>query len=329
MVVENTVEGASNRLFVLDWTTCQSEPLSEPGAGGVVMGPKSRTVYYRWRDALCATDVDRRETRRIGALPRGAQIATVNAAETQMAGTFVTGGPAIAHDGPKSAWFDKTFEAARPQCLFSLDLATGRTNIFYEYPGWLGHIQFSPSDPGLLMFCHEGPWHKLDRIWTIRTDGSGLRLMHRRSMPMEIAGHEFWSPDGQTIWFDLQMPRGERFFLAGVNVATGEETRYPLTRNQWSVHYNISPDSRLFAGDGGGPGMVAHAADGKWIWLFKPQANGTLRAERLVNMSKHDYALEPNVNFTPDGTWIVFRGNFEGTAQVYAVEVAKSGHDPL
>src|SRR5256885_6457748 len=32
----------------------------------------------------------------------------------------------------------------------------------------------------LLLFCHEGPWHKVDRIWTIRTDGSGLRKIHTR-----------------------------------------------------------------------------------------------------------------------------------------------------
>jgi oligogalacturonide lyase len=70
--------------------------------------------------------------------------------------------------------------------------------------------------------------------------------------------------------------------------------------------------------------MVARAENGKWIYLFTPQADGTLRSEKLVNMAKHDYRLEPNVNFTPDGKWIVFRGNFDGIAQVYAVEVAKA-----
>ena len=42
-------------------------------------------------------------------------------------------------------------------------------------------------------------------------------------------------------------------------------------------------------------------------------------------MRRHDYrALEPNVHFTPDGRWVVFRANFEGESQVYAVEVTKS-----
>ena len=91
-------------------------------------------------------------------------------------------------------------------------------------------------------------------------------------MDMEIAGHEFWSPDGKTIWYDLQTPRGEVFWLAGYDLATGKRRWYHVERNQWSVHFNISPDQTMFSGDGGDSEMVAHAPDGKWIYLFRPQA---------------------------------------------------------
>jgi oligogalacturonide lyase len=50
---------------------------------------------------------------------------------------------------------------------------------------------------------------------------------------------------------------------------------------------------------------------------------GVLHAERLVNMSKHQYKLEPNVSFTPDQKWVVFRSNMFGPTYVFAVEVAK------
>jgi oligogalacturonide lyase len=49
-----------------------------------------------------------------------------------------------------------------------------------------------------------------------------------------------------------------------------------------------------------------------------------LRAERLVNMSKHGYRLEPNVSFTPDRKWVVFRSNMFGQVYVFAVEVARA-----
>jgi oligogalacturonide lyase len=57
--------------------------------------------------------------------------------------------------------------------------------------------------------------------------------------------------------------------------------------------------------------------------LFRPKG-GRLEAERLVNLAKHDYRLEPNVTFTPDGRWIVFRSNMHGPTHVYAVEVKKA-----
>lgn len=40
-------------------------------------------------------------------------------------------------------------------------------------------------------------------------------------------------------------------------------------------------------------------------------------------MKNHHYKLEPNVHFSPDEKWIIFRANFEGTEQIYAVEIAK------
>jgi oligogalacturonide lyase len=202
----------------------------------------------------------------------------------------------------------------------TLNIETGELKKVFSDSAWLNHVQFSPTDPNLLMFCHEGPWHKVDRIWTIDLSTGQVRKMHTRTMNMEIAGHEFFSSDGKTIWFDLQMPRGKTFYLAGVNVKSGKEKKYALKRNEWSIHYNISPDEKLFAGDGGDSTQVAQAKDGMWIYLFHP-AGDSLRAEKLVNMKNHDYDLEPNVHFSPDGKWIIFRANFDGSSQAYAVKI--------
>jgi oligogalacturonide lyase len=243
----------------------------------------------------------------------------------------------------KETRMDDRLESRRPMTLFTINTATGATKSVLHTTDWLGHVQFSPTDPGLLMFCHEGPWHKVDRIWTVRTDTTtpAPRLLHVRTMNMEIAGHEFFAPDGKTIWYDLQLPRGEDFFVAGVDLASGARTWWHLQRDEWSVHFMVSPDGTLFAGDGGDSEMVAHAKDGKWLYLFRPQTipdvagikapnSGTLirpgyfQAERLVDLSKHDYRLEPNIHFTPDQKWLIFRSNMHGPMHVYAVEIAKA-----
>jgi oligogalacturonide lyase len=222
--------------------------------------------------------------------------------------------------------------------LFVIDLRTGQLRPLLHSRDWINHLLFSPTDPHLLMYCHEGPWQKVDRIWTIHTDGTHNTLIHKRTMFMEIAGHEFWSHDGKTIWYDWQTPKGQDFWLAGYNVETGQRTAYHMDRNEWSIHFNVSRDGSLFCGDGGDPGQVAHAPDGEWIYLFHPQLMqgeginqpsfiqpGVFHAERLVNMSKHNYRLEPNVSFTPDMKWVIFRSNMFGPTYVFAAEVVRTG----
>ena len=151
---------------------------------------------------------------------------------------------------------------------------------------------------------------------------------------MEIWGHEFFGPDGKWLWYDLQTPRGQVFWVAGLELATGRRLWRRVERNDWSVHFNVSPDRRLFAGDGGDADMVAHAPDGKWIVLLTPEpvVDGEtqaydpalvtpeyMRSARLVDMSAHDYRLEPNVTFTPDSRSLVFGSNMHGQNHVYRV----------
>jgi oligogalacturonide lyase len=79
----------------------------------------------------------------------------------------------------------------------------------------------------------------------------------------------------------------------------------------------------MFAGDGGGPRSVAAPGNGQWIYLYRVE-NGVLKTEKLVNLRDHNYNLEPNVTFTPDQKWIVFRSNMQGAPHVYAVEVQRN-----
>ena len=221
------------------------------------------------------------------------------------------------------------------QSFVFTDLTTGRSRETGFQYGDLNHLQFSPVDPNALLYCHEGTWHELDRTWTIRTDGSQMRLMHRRTMDMEINGHEWWSWNGKTVWFDLQTPRSQDFWIAGVDMTTGQEIRYHLQRDWWGVHFNSSRDDTLFASDGGDPSQVAYATDGMWINLLRVAANRSVTREKLVNMSAHNYVtgrggVEPNVHITPDKKWVVFTGQFaQGRRHVYAVEIARTQAHPI
>jgi oligogalacturonide lyase len=330
-------------LATITLATRAIKPLVEGRVSSLVVGRRTRQAFYMKSGAVYATDVDTGATRTILENPRvrGGSGFGLNADETMLAGSFVTSDAAVtpprstapppptppanplATPPPQESSLEARWAQRLPMAIYTIDVKSGAFKIVYESNDWLNHVQMSPTDPTLIMYCHEGPWHKVDRIWTIRADGSSRKLMHERTMDMEIAGHEFFSADGRTIWYDLQTPKYKVFWLAGVEIATGKRTRYPVDRAEWSVHFNVSPDGTMFAGDGGGPNSVAAPGNGQWIYLFRP-ADGKLNAERLVDLAKHDYRLEPNVTFTPDQKWVVFRSNMHGATHVYAVEVAKS-----
>jgi oligogalacturonide lyase len=321
----------------------------------LVTGRKTGDIYYIRDGAVYATNAESRAQRRVAELPggrRGGNV-TVNADETLVVGLGADPEgkpePRTPPGGHREDRLARRWSQGLPMMLYTIDVATGEQKILHRSHDWLNHLQCSPTDPQQIMFCHEGPWQFNDRVWLIRADGTGLTLVHPRTMDMEIAGHEFFSRDGKVVWYDLQTPRSLVFWLAGYNVETKARTWYHLERNVWSVHFNVSPDGKLFAGDGGGPGSVANQTpngerldppgNGQWIYLFRPemlqrtglpeQAEreikvGVFQAERLVDLSKHNYSLEPNVTFTPDGKWLVFRSNMHGPTHVYAVEVARA-----
>ncbi|MCG2583941.1 oligogalacturonate lyase family protein [Massilia sp. TS11] len=287
----------------------------------------TREAIYMAGQSLYAVNVDTKKSRKLYTFPDNVRpnVATINADASMVAGSFADPqqGEILRQYPKKADFFPRIFDAHLKNSLFTVDLRTGEYKVIHEENTWLGHVQFSPTDPDVLMFCHEGPWDKVDRIWNINVKNGKVTLMHKRSMPMEIAGHEFFQPDGKVIWFDLQKPRAQTFYLAGADVASGAPVAaYQMTADDWSIHFAISPDKTMFAGDGGDPTQVARAKDGMWIYAFRP-VNERFQSERLVNMKAHDYrGLEPNVHFTPDGKWIVFGGTFEGRHATYAVEIA-------
>lgn len=340
------------------------------GVHAIIAGRITNSVFYTQADpvthvtAIYKADVYTGAITKLTDLPHGLSVATINADETLGAGTINDSDKAteyganradpaprngVAQAGPlvqptnKGEMMEQRLAARIPLTLYTIHLQTGKITPLFHSTDWIGHMLFSPKDPTLLMYCHEGPWQKVDRIWMVHTDGTHNTLIHKRRIAMEIAGHEFWGLDGETIWYDWQPIKGQDFYLAGYDLATGKRTAYHMERNEWSIHFNLTKDLDLFTGDGGDPGQVAKAKDGEWIELFRPVnikvTSDTLNdpdffqpgyfiSEHLVNMAHHAYRLEPNVRFSPDKSMVFFTSNMFGPSYVFGVETAKAVNPP-
>ncbi len=369
------IRGAGGGVGIVDLSTLgKSAPKFEnvlpdrPGARAIAMAWRTREAYFMEDGTLMAVNVDTKGVRTVVKMPAEARgSAIINCDESLIVGIGADPDgqtvPRLPPSGvlaqPRPGSLEPRWAAGTPQRIFTVNVKTGEFKVIHRENDWTNHLQCSPTDPNQILFCHEGPWHYVDRTWTIRADdGKPPRLLHERTMNMEIEGHEFFGQDGKMVWYDLQTPMSGVFWLAGVDLATGHRTWYNLKREEWSVHYNVNKDGTLFAGDGGGPTSVAsHTMDrrdiqgqGQWMYLFRPVMTsgssfrdkrdlidvGYFDAERLVDMSNHNYSketgVEPNLAFTPDSKWLIFTGNFHtnpgpgrrATSHVYAVEIAKA-----
>jgi oligogalacturonide lyase len=332
------------KIYLVDLETRESRLLVSGPMRELAVARNGSVVYFTkvGDNGLYAADIASGELRQIAILPARAQIGSVNSDGTLIAGTLIEGSGPDFNEIPipkgvrptKAEAMTLRAESKLPMALFTLDIATGKIKTVLHSTDWLSHVQFSPTDPSLLLYCHEGLWENVDRIWTIRTDGSKNQLIHEKSQKMEIAGHEFWDVDGKTIWYDLQVPKGKTFFLASYNTENGERHHYQMDPNQWSIHFNGTSIPGLFAGDGGDELQVARASDGKWINLYHTITTGSNRTDQngaykdgvlefkhLVNLSANDYRIEPNVRFTPDRKYLIFTSSMLGSVYVFAVEV--------
>ncbi|HEX3728190.1 MAG TPA: oligogalacturonate lyase family protein [Opitutaceae bacterium] len=357
-MVITTAEGGIDVVDLATWANRQLVP----GRVRVIMvGHRTNRVFYLKPEAgksvLYATDLETAQTQKLAELPDRGGISAINADETLAAGTEVldkvdtqrrypTGNGKGYQADDKMEMMDKRLAAHLLNEIYTVDLRTGERKSLIRNRDWLNHLQFSPTDPTLLMYCHEGPWWKVDRIWTIRTDGSQNTLVQPRTMEMEASGHEFWSHDGKTIWYDHERPWGTVFFVSGYNVETQARISYHLERSEWSIHFNATDDDRLFCGDGSDnpPAPWADAAN-RWIYLFHPDdlingapwpsmhwdyghpvvRAGLFHTDKLVHLVRHNYLLEPNPFFTPDRKYVIFRSDMFGDTYAFAVEVARTG----
>ena len=349
----------TNGISVLNLDTLEEKPLVTGRTHTIIVAPHSSNLYYTraTKDPLFSTlwrvNLDTGENVKLADLPRRASIVAINADETLGGGTFIEGDASAggAYDGTRSLgrmsdtnlgepadkgeMMARRLAAKLPVTMFTIDLHTGKIKTLIEHStDWLNHLQFSPTDPTLLLYCHEGAWQLVDRIWTIRTDGTQNQLIHQRIMDMEIAGHEWWGADGSTVFYQLHFPRGGHVsFIASYNVQTRERVWLQYGPEATSIHDNSSPDGKLYCGDGD--------TRAPWLFLLRPVLvhdrntlgtnlikGGYLEPEKLVNLSKHNYRLEPNPSFTPDQKFIVFRSNMFGPDYAFAVEIAKAKPAP-
>ena len=377
-------------IHVLNLATLQTKLLvSSDRVHDVLVGTKTRRVFFTSLGVYVrVVDIDSGQQSIVShsQYPPISHLLSVNADETLLVGTSID-----PHDAIKESSFEMQalneaheqieanpsislsraevdqnakrmrLEAHIPQEMFTFNLQTGEVRTILKGTDWLNKVQFSPTDPSLILYKHETPyWNtEVDRIWTIRADGTQNQMLYQRAIPGEIATHAFWSRDGKTIWYELQKPIANQpastdHYLVGYDVATGKRRYFHMDELEYSINYDTASKDSIFCGSGqqskpvhkDASADIQNSESGEWIEVLHPILNNreidsnmkdanSFHRDRLVNIFNNhtSYArsrFASEVRFSPDDRLVIFTTDALSTPNertgrsstyVYAVEV--------
>jgi oligogalacturonide lyase len=182
------------------------------------------------------------------------------------------------------------------------------------------HVIIHPLDSNTVLFCHEGPWHLVQRMWIAKVATDEVYPLIETQRHLESVGHEFFTADGRIGAQYSYRYRPDMGFLfhadVYVNPDGSDEQRYyyPYRR---PVHVHALSED-LAVGD---TAQIRQDDPDfrRYIALIKYDSNG--HRAIVGRLCTHDASWRktshPHPIFTPDGKHVLWGSDVGGRMNVY------------
>jgi oligogalacturonide lyase len=317
--------GGTEQLFMLEWPSGAIVQLTggrDVSVHNAVMAPRGAAVYYFDGPELRALSLQSFKERVIGRLPEGLSLCASPSisSDGQLVVYCAFRRPQV--KGPAGWDSAGVFFEARPHTEIWLAPVDGSgPRMVHSEERWLGNPQFRPGDRSAVIFCHQGPWDRVERIWAVRTDGSGqTRCLRPQEVGRECVGNEYWTADGGALIYtyrtvDPHLGAEAGHSLRALELASGSE-RVVFEGHRVS-HSTVNREGSI---------MVADTDDPQDPYLYMIDvASGS--AERLCECrsTRRTYRApgdsEPHPCFSWDGRYVFFNSDRMGWPNFYMVVI--------
>ncbi len=242
---------------------------TDEGVSQVTKDPESTVLLYSHGREVTLHTLATGEKQVLYTYPREYRPGRVSLnCDHTMAGILMNEDVQVEH-GVNYAGFEEKMYLVKRSRIMLVPLKNGRAGLPYiavRDTCEAGHLQFSPTDRNLLMYCHEGPWNLvMQRIFLVNTDSLEVFPCFRQKKEDSV-GHEFWTRDG-LIFFDNRGPGHDGTITSRRTQAVVKETedtgispyvglaektgkvRTTTPLMHYCNHYHCGKDARLLVGD--------------------------------------------------------------------------------
>ncbi len=210
-----------------------------------------------------------------------------------------------------------------------LEAATGAYKAVWGEREWISHTNISSTDPDIILFCHEGHWEQVQRMWIVRASTSEVWPLILQQRYLDRVGHEFFLPNGRIgAQFFKRSKASIPFETYGnvfVNPDGSNEKRYTFKRSlSTPSHMQVNADGTLGVGDTAE--IRDHQADHRdYISLIRysdsPEGGrakiGLLCKHATVWTRQNDH---PHPFFHPAGRHVLYSSNQTGRLNLFMAE---------
>lgn len=189
---------------------------------------------------------------------------------------------------------------------------------------WISHTLIHPTQPNLILFCHEGGGTCVDqRMWMVNLDDMQMRkatpLYPQR--PGESCVHEFFTQQGD-VGFQYTLERGkDREEYNAFIRPDGTWIRQYLFSGPRPGHIQSNSDNSLVVGDRAY--LSVEDKEGSQYLGLMTHVNGRVQVRRLAwhGSSWRTQNSHGHPSFSPDDRWVLYNSDAEKADNVYMADV--------
>ena len=324
-------------LFLLELETGKALQVTEGEAikmghgAHAMMGPDGKKAYYYSNEQLKEVDLETLESRELMWIPNSYNFHSLSITDDSRYLAFSVVEEMVLLT---SRFADPMSEAApgarerffkEPGSLvIRYDTVTGTAEAVCGGHHRITHVSLMPSDGDRLLFCHDGPWHLTQRMWTARASTDEVKPLVSQQHNLEGIVHEFFTPGGRIgAQYSYRYKPDMDFFLFAdlfVDFDGGNQERYyyPYLR---PGHVSVNSRETLAAGD---RAMIRKDMKDSERYLSLIRYHSQDHRAEVSLLCAHDPSGQKSAHvhpvFTPDDSHIVYSSDKEGRLNIYMVE---------